>query len=95
VGEEEGKGSGTDAAVGWTWQEGDGVIILFNNQPYAEVIEFGGYPNPPKGGKGKTIGGFSTQAPYGVYQLAIALFSQHVQKTIADLGLDYYKGGGV
>ena len=92
VSEEEGKESGTAAAVSWTWQEGDGPITLFNNQPYAEVIEFGGYPNPPKSGT-KTIGGFSKQAPQGVYSVAVAEFAQHVQATIAELGLDYYKGG--
>lgn len=44
---------------------------LVNNQPYAKVVEYGGYPNPPKGGKGKTISGYSTQAPAGMVRISI------------------------
>lgn len=42
------------------------VIFLANNVPYIGVLEYGGYPKSPKGGAGKTIGGFSTQAPAGM-----------------------------
>lgn len=54
-------------------------VYLQNNLPYAAVIEFGGYPNPPKRGSYnkrtksyeiKSINGFSRQAPRGVYRLA-------------------------
>ena len=34
--------------------------------PYAATIEFGRYPNPPRRGTGRTIDGFSTQAPKGM-----------------------------
>ena len=44
---------------------------LFNrtirgNYGYAGVLDDGLFPNPPKEGKGKTSGGFSTQAPQGM-----------------------------
>lgn len=42
-----------------------------NGLPYAPVVEFGGYPNPPKGGEGKTSGGFSKQAPQGMLRPAV------------------------
>jgi hypothetical protein len=50
---------------------------LTNNLPYAEVIEFGGYPDPVlRGtwvkGKGyviKSIGGYSKQAPVGMVRV--------------------------
>lgn len=53
-------------------------IYIQTNSPYGSVIEYGGYPNPPKKGsyvKGKghvvkSSGGFSRQAPNGVYTLA-------------------------
>jgi hypothetical protein len=42
------------------------VVFIANNVPYIAVLEYGGYPKSPKGGSGKTSGGFSTQAPYGM-----------------------------
>lgn len=42
-----------------------------NQQPYIKVLEYGLYPNPPKGGKGKTVNGFSTQAPRGMVRISI------------------------
>ena len=47
------------------------VIYLTNNQPYAGVVEYGGYPNQPKGGAEKTINGYSTQAPAGMVRTSI------------------------
>jgi hypothetical protein len=54
-----------------------GRSYLTNNLPYAEVIEFGGYPDPVlRGtwvkGKGyviKSIGGYSKQAPAGMVRV--------------------------
>lgn len=88
--------------IGWTWSFGDGNIVLFNNQPYAEVLEFGGYPNPPKKGswvksgfsrvgKGgkvhksggyeiRSSGGFSKQAPRGIYTVALETASLELQQ---------------
>lgn len=39
--------------------------------PYAPVVEYGLYPNPPKSGKGKTEGGYSKQAPQGMVRTSI------------------------
>jgi len=45
---------------------------FFNYLPYINVLEFGRYPNPPKGGKDKTKGGFSKQAPRGMVRVNAA-----------------------
>jgi len=41
-------------------------FYMFNNLPYSRIVEYGLYPNPPKNPTGKTINGFSTQAPQGM-----------------------------
>jgi len=54
------------------------TIYIQNNLPYASVIEYGTYPSPVKKGtyigNGKyeirSSGGYSKQAPQGVYSLA-------------------------
>lgn len=46
-------------------------FTVSNDKPYALVLEYGLYPNPPKGGKGKTIDGYSTQAPKGFARISI------------------------
>lgn len=46
-------------------------FTISTDKPYANVLEYGLYPNPPKGGKGKTSDGFSTQAPAGFVRLSI------------------------
>jgi hypothetical protein len=66
-----------DKINGWSWKIGDGVITIFNNQPYAEMLDFGGYGNGPK-----TTGGFSSQAPKGIYTLAVASFEQIFQQEL-------------
>jgi len=47
------------------------TFYLSNNLPYAAVVEYGRYPNPPKKGKGKTINGFSKQAPQGMARIGL------------------------
>lgn len=47
-----------------------GRYFISNSLPYIAKLEFGGYPNPPKKGAGKTIGGFSTQAPQGMFAIS-------------------------
>jgi hypothetical protein len=47
-------------------------FTLSNNLPYANTIEFGGYP----GDGPNTIGGFSKQAPHGVVRVNVARFQQ-------------------
>lgn len=41
-------------------------IAVITSYGYADVLDEGLYPNPPKGGTGKTSGGYSTQAPKGM-----------------------------
>lgn len=55
-----------------------GMWWLTNALPYAAVLEYGLYPNPPKGGEGKTAGGYSIQAPGGMIRLAVAEFRSHL-----------------
>lgn len=59
-----------------------GVVYLANGLPYARVLEYGEYPNPPKGGKGKTAGGFSRQAPAGMVRISAVEFSDYVQRVV-------------
>jgi hypothetical protein len=56
------------------------TIFLANQLPYGPVLEFGLYPNPPKGGAGKTVGGFSKQAPAGMVGVTLRDFDAHVQR---------------
>lgn len=64
------------AAVVATMQPG-GVSWITNNSPNIEVLENGGYPNPPKNpgfnvsGQPKTEGGFSRQAPRGMLKVTV------------------------
>ena len=44
---------------------------MANNLPYARVVEYGGYPNPPKSPTGKTVNGFSKLAPAGMVRINI------------------------
>lgn len=46
------------------------AITFTNNLPYANVIEYGGYPSSGP----NTIGGFSKQAPQGVVRVNSARF---------------------
>lgn len=52
--------------------EGDETIYIHNNLPYITKLEYGGYPKNPKGGSGKTINGYSKQAPEGMVGLTLA-----------------------
>lgn len=45
---------------------------LHNSLDYIRMLEFGLYPNPPKKTTGKTVNGYSTQAPQGMMRLALA-----------------------
>lgn len=55
-------------------------FVLFNNLPYIRHLEYGLYPNPPKGGSGKTAGGFSTQAPQGMLRISARRFKQLIKQ---------------
>lgn len=52
--------------------EGDETIYISNNLPYITKLEYGGYPNPPKKGSGKTVNGYSKQAPEGMVGVTLA-----------------------
>ena len=54
-------------------------MTLTNNLPYAEVIEFGGYP----GDGPNTVGGFSKQAPQGCVRVNVARFQQLINEEAA------------
>ena len=55
---------------------------LTNNLKYARVIEYGLYPNPPKKGRGRTRGGYSTQAYSGLVRLTILRFKRDFLKIV-------------
>lgn len=52
--------------------KGDETIFISNNLPYITKLEYGGYPNPPKKGNGKTVNGYSRQAPEGMVGVTLA-----------------------
>lgn len=52
--------------------KGDESLFISNNLPYITTLEYGGYPNPPKKGTGKTINGYSKQAPNGMVGVTLA-----------------------
>lgn len=65
--------------------KGDETIVFSNNLPYAPVVEFGLYPNPPKNPTGKTINGFSTQAPKGMSRISVERMAVAMRREIEDL----------
>lgn len=54
-------------------------FTLANNLPYANVIEFGGYP----GDGPNTVGGFSKQAPSGMVRVNITRFNALLEQEAA------------
>ena len=62
-------------------------VFMSNLAPYIGKLEHGGYPKDPVGGKGKTSGGFSTQAPEGMLRTTIAEFDSIVK--LATKGTKY------
>ena len=52
------------------------TVYLRNNLPYAVVVEYGLYPNPPKGGDNKTINGYSRKSPAGMVRKNVFRFGQ-------------------
>lgn len=60
------------------------VTYLTNNLPYIEMLEYGGYPNPPKKPTGKTVDGFSKQAPTGMVRVALARIPEFVTQAISE-----------
>lgn len=56
-------------------------FTLANNLPYANVIEYGGYP----GDGPNTTGGYSKQAPQGVVRVNVARFNTLLAEEAAKL----------
>lgn len=54
-------------------------FVLTNNLPYANVIEYGGYP----GTGPNTVGGYSRQAPQGVVRVNVVRFQQLLDEEAA------------
>lgn len=47
--------------------------FISNHLRYAPLLEFGGYPNPPKNpATAKTVNGYSKQAPNGMVRVTLA-----------------------
>lgn len=72
-----------------------GVFYLANSLPYAGVLEYGGYPNPPlygskkRGEDGPTIhviNGYSMQAPNGMVRVTAQEFSDAVARAVKGEG---------
>ena len=59
-----------------------GVFWLTNSLPYALVLEYGLYPNPPKRYTGKTKNGYSKQAPHGMVRIAARNFAENVDRAV-------------
>jgi hypothetical protein len=63
---------------------GDESMFVTNNLPYIRKLEYGGYPKQPKKPTGKTVNGYSRQAPNGMVGITVAevdnLFSAAVQE---------------
>ena len=60
-----------------------GIVYFANGLPYGPVLEYGGYPNPPKNPTGKTVNGYSIQAPQGFVRLTALEFEDSVRKALA------------
>jgi len=58
-------------------------IFLTNNLPYAETLEYGLYPNPPKVRTKKTAGGYSTQAPTGMVRHNSKKFGRWIKRGLS------------
>lgn len=41
-------------------------FTITGDYKYSGILDYGGFPNPPKKGTGKTTGGYSTQATKGM-----------------------------
>ena len=59
------------------------TVTLANSLPYIGVLEYGGFPNPPKKGTGKSSGGYSQQSPQGMVRITVEEYKPTLQKAIA------------
>lgn len=61
------------------------VHYMTNNVEYANALEFGLYPISPKKKTGKTVGGYSRQAPQGIVGLTIIEFDSIVKAAASEV----------
>lgn len=67
------------------------IHYIVNNLPYAPVVEYGLYPAGSS--TGKTVGGYSAQAPSGMVRVTVLEYRQYLEKIIQDI--DNERTGGV
>jgi hypothetical protein len=60
------------------------IVWISSRLPYILTLEYGGYPDPPTSGSGKTVGGYSTQAPQGMVRVTFEELKQVVSQIGAD-----------
>lgn len=60
-------------------------FYLSNNLPYIQKLEYGGYPTDPKKSTGKTIGGFSKQAPQGMVRISMQKVEKDLKVILKDI----------
>lgn len=65
--------------------KGDEPIYISNDLPYIRKLEFGEYPNPPKKDGGKTVNGYSRQAPQGMVGITVANAGAYLRKALNDV----------
>ena len=63
-------------------QAGDNVALA-NTLPYIGTLEYGGFPNPPKKGLGKSSGGYSNQAPNGMVRVTVEEYKPTLMEAVA------------
>mgnify|MGYP003137666186 CR=1 FL=1 len=60
-------------------------IEILTSYGYGDVLDDGLFPNPPKEGTGKTINGYSTQAPKGMSDPTIVKARKKLAKFVRTL----------
>lgn len=68
------------------------IYWLANNNPYISVLEYGGYPDPPKKGSWnksrhqwdiKSSGGYSKQAPEGMVRISMIEIKRYIDRGVS------------
>ena len=60
------------------------TAVLANSVPHIGVLEYGGYPDPPKNPTGKTVGGYSIQAPQGMVRITVEEYRPTLNRAIKE-----------
>lgn len=64
--------------------KGDETIYISNNLPYICMLEYGGYSKESK--TGKTVNGFSKQAPNGMVGVTMANYKKKIEEAVEESG---------